>query len=329
MIHIVRRFSYSAVVVITFLCALSSSVFAQGRGVVEGYVRDRQGKALSGITVILKASGGMQVDRASTDNEGHYIFSQINAGQYHVSVEPEGMQPEVRQVQMVAEENEPHRREDFVIEGALLPTGGVAVGEPTFAQQVPKEAQDAYQKGVEHMKGKRRDEALAQFEEALAKFPNYFDALRSAGFEYMQRNDIAKAGNACMRAASVNRASASARFCLGWAYYQAEKLDDASRELTESGKLNPRAAEPFWFLGMTEIERKQWAAAEQAFATYRQLHPRDDRPMLHMYLTSVYDALGRPAEAVRSLEAYLKAIPEKERTPKLRDLLAQLKKKVK
>lgn len=240
-----RRFSCLVVAMIAFGCALSSSVSAQGRGVVEGYVRDRQGKALSGITVILKASGGMQVDRASTDNEGHYIFSQINAGQYHVSVEPEGMQPEVRQVQMSSEETEPHRREDFVIEPALVPSGGIAVGEPTFAQQVPKEAQDAYQKGVEHLRGKRRDEALTQFEEAIAKFPNYFEALRWAGFEYMQRNEVAKAGNACMRAAGVNRASASARFCLGWAFYQAEKLDDASRELTESGRLNPRARNLF------------------------------------------------------------------------------------
>jgi len=306
--------------------ALSAGVAAQGSGVVEGYVRNREGKAVENIKIVLKGGGGAEIGRTQTDNEGHYMFFGIGAGTFFVSMEPEGAQPENRMVQMLAEEESPHRREDFSLDLAASPNA-LGLGEPVFNQKVPEEAEQAYKEGLEHLKNSRRDEALAAFQQATAKFPAYFAALRASGMEYLQRGDVAKTGEACQRASSVNKNSASARFCLGWAFYQAEKLDDASRELTEAGKLNPRAAETFWYLGMTEIERKQWKPAEQAFAAFQKLHTRDDRPMLHMYLTSVYDNLNRPADAARSLEAYLKAVPEKDRTQKLKDLLAKLKKK--
>lgn len=301
---------------------------AQGSAVIEGYVRDRHGKVVSGVVVVLKGSGGVPVDRTHTDHEGHYIFSQIGSGIFFVSVEPEGgNSTESRMVQFQREETDPHRREDFVLDsvGGGLATG--ALNEPLFIQQVPLEAEQVYQKGVENLKNNRRDAALADFEGSVIKFPTYFAALRNIGLEYMQRGDAVKAGNACQRAVAVNKNSSSTRFCLGWAYYQAEKLDDASRELNEAAKLNPRAAESYWFLGMTEVERKQWAAAEQAFLSFGKLHPQNDRPLLHLYLTSVYDSLGRPREAARSLETYLKAVPEKDRTAKLKQLLAQLRRK--
>lgn len=302
---------------------------AQGSSVIEGYVRDRHGKALADVTVVLKGGAGIQVDRVRTDQEGHYLFFQIGPGIYFITLEFKNTLEESRRVEFAANETGAHRREDFTIENSIEPSapGSTNPLEPVFLQQVPADAEQAYQKGMEHMQAGRRDEAVAAFELAAAKFPAYFNALNQLGLEYLRRGDVARAGTVCQRAVTVNKNSASARFGLGWAFYQAEKLNDAARELSAAVKLNPRVAESYWFLGMTEMERKRWAAAEQAFASFRKLYTRDDRPLLHLYLTSVYDSLGRTTAAITSLETYLKLAPEKDRTTKLRELLEQLKRK--
>lgn len=322
-----RRFTGCQALLAFTVLLTGLPVHAQGSAVIEGYVRDRHGKLLTNVTLVLKGGSGIQVDRVQTNQEGQYSFFQIGAGTYFITIEWKGVPGESRRVEFAPNESGGHRREDFTIED-LEPAAALSgPSEPIFLQQVPAEAQLAYQKGLDHLKNNRRDDALAAFELAISKFPTYFEALRSAGMEHLQRADAAKAGPAFQRAVAVNKNSASARFGLGWAFYQAEQLEHAARELSESAKLNPRLAETHWYLGMTQLERKQWAEAEQAFLDFKKLNPRSGRPMLHLYLTSVYDALGRPADAVQSLETYLREVPEKDRTQKLKDLLAQLKRK--
>ncbi len=309
------------------LLAVALGVTAQGSGVIEGYVRDRQGRAQPNVVIVLKGGAGIQVDRTHTDQEGHYLFSQLGAGVFFITMELRGAPAESRRVEFVTNEMGGHRREDFILEPGAEARPATPPPEPVFVQQVPAEAEKSYLRAKELLREGKADEGVAALEAAAKAFPAYYDAWNALGMEFLKRNDAARAGPAFQRALAANKNSASARFGVGWAFYQAEKLEDAVRELTAAARLNPHVAETFWFLGRTQLERKQWAAAEQAFLEYGKLNPRDDRPMLHLYLTSIHDALGHRAAAVAELETYLKAIPEKERTQKLRDLLSQLKRK--
>jgi len=321
-IFLVPRAGLAAVALL--FCSLAAG--AQGNGVIEGFVRDRQGKPQQNIVVTLKGGGGMQVDRTQTDHEGHYVFSQIGPGTYLVTPEVPSVPGEARRVEFVAGETGGHRREDFQMETAEE-IQRRALLEPVFVQQIPAEAEKSFTEAQSLLRGGRAADGLLALERAVKQFPNYYEALNALGMEHLKHNDATKAGPAFQRALAVNRNSASARFGVGWAFYQVEKLLDAERELKEAVKLNPRVAETYWFLGMTQIELKQWPAAEQSFGTFRKLSPRDDRAMLHLYQMSIYDALGRYREAATELEIYLKAIPEKDRTQKLRDLLEKLKRK--
>ena len=309
------------------LLADARTVSAQGTGVIEGYVRDRRGVAQADVPVILKGGAGIQVDRTQTNSEGHYIFSQIGAGVYFITLEIKGVPGESKRVEFVTNEADGHRREDFTLETGPEARGPAVPVEPVFIQQVPERALRLLANAQVMLRDAKSDEAIRELQQALQEFPNYFDALNLLAMEYLKRGDVASAGPLFERAVAVNRNSASARFGLGWAFYQAGKFTEAARELNQSVKLNPGVSESFWYLGRTHLERKQWAAAEEAFSTFRKLYGKDDRPMLHLYLTSVYDALGRSRLAVESLEAYLKAVPEKERTSKLLDLLERLKRK--
>jgi len=305
---------------------IAGSARSQGTGVIEGFVRDRQGKAQSNMTLVLKGGAGIQVDRTHTDQEGHYAFFQIGAGVFFITLEIAGVPTESRRVEFVTNEMGGHRREDFTLEKPDEARRQPFL-EPVFVQNVPPAAEKEYRQALILLRSGKRDEAVQSLTRAVQQFPAYYDAWNALGLEYLKQNNATKAGPAFQRALAANRNSASARFGVGWAFYQAERLTDAARELTEAARLNPRVAETYWFLGRAQLERKQWLAAEQAFTAYRKINPRDDRPALHLYLTSIYDALGRRAAAVDELETYLKTIPEKERTAKLRDLLSQLKRK--
>ncbi len=310
------------------LACCAGAALAQGTAVVEGYVRDRRGNAIPDTVVVLKTASGMQVDRASTNRDGHYIFFQLGAGTYIISVEPKPPQEaETRMVEFLPGDNDGHRREDFFIDRPLQMLAAAVSSEPVFHQDVPSQAKQAYDTAIERLRLGRVEEGLAGLERAVDVFPNYFLALNRLGMEYLQLGDAAKTGQWCQRAVAVNRNSASSFFGLGWAFYQIEKLDEAAKALSEAAKLNPKASETHWYAGMTSIELKRWPAAEQSFQSYLKLNERNDRPMVHLYLTSVYDQLGRYDAAVLSLETYLKSVPPKERTQKLRDLLAQLQRK--
>jgi len=306
--------------------SVSSVAQAQGSGVIEGYVRDRQGKAQNNISMVLKGGVGIQVDRTHTDQEGHYFFSQIGAGIFFVTLEINGDPIESKRVEFVTNETGGHRREDFTLDRLAEPRRAVS-SEPIFVQQVPPAAEKSFHEALALLHTGKKDEAIQALDRAVRAFPSYYEAWNALGMEYLKQNDAAKAGPAFQRALAANRNSASARFGLGWAFYQAEKLAEAARELNEAAKLNPHVAETYWYLGRTQLERKQWVAAGQAFAMFHKLYPHDDRPLLHLYLMSVYDAQGRRADAVDELEAYLKAVPQEDRTPKLRNLLEQLRRK--
>lgn len=319
----------TAILLALFLAMLCAAPLgAQGTAVVEGYVRDGRGNPLPHHTVVLKADGGMQVDRTMTDREGHYKFFQIGAGTFYVTVElkPPQMADAMR-IEILAGERDAHRRADIIVDTPMLPRPASPSPEPIFLQEAPPEAESAYNEAIQKLNAGNSDEGLPALERAVQIFPAYFRALNRLGVEYLQRGDVAKTKVWSERAVAVNPNSASAQFALGWTFYQDQKLEDAARALRASATLNPSASETHWYLGMTALEQKQWAEAERAFASFSKLYTRDDRPTLHLYLTSAYDHLQRYDEAVRSLETYLRLVPERERTAKLNDLLGQLRRK--
>ncbi len=309
------------------LCA-APTARAQGTAVVEGYVRDGRGNPLPHHTVVLKADGGMQVDRTITDREGHYKFFQIGAGTFHVTVElkPPQMADSVR-IEILTGERDAHRRADIVVDAPVQPRPASPSPEPIFLQEVPPEAEITYNEAIQKLNASNSDEGLQALERAVQLFPEFFRALNRLSVEYLQRGDVANTKTWSTRAVAVNPNSASAQFALGWTFYQEQELDDAARAFRASATLNPSASETHWYLGMTALEQKQWAEAERAFTDFSKLYTRDDRPTLHLYLTSAYDHLRRYDAAVRSLETYLRLVPERERTAKLNDLLGQLRRK--
>src|ERR1700742_1655068 len=72
-----------------FLASRSLGQFAQ-RGGVEGFVLDASGAAVVNAGVTLTDLGQNQTRHANTDGTGHFVFSDLAAGQYQLSVAQQG-----------------------------------------------------------------------------------------------------------------------------------------------------------------------------------------------------------------------------------------------
>ncbi|HEX8288966.1 MAG TPA: TonB-dependent receptor [Pyrinomonadaceae bacterium] len=70
--------------VFSLICFFSVCVFAQSRTIISGIVSDFQ-KTLPNARVVLIAANG-QVREAQTDEKGFYVFENVTAGKYRVSV---------------------------------------------------------------------------------------------------------------------------------------------------------------------------------------------------------------------------------------------------
>ncbi|HEX8246713.1 MAG TPA: carboxypeptidase-like regulatory domain-containing protein [Pyrinomonadaceae bacterium] len=85
------RLSAAALLVLIIGCA--ASVFAQSdRGSIRGTVTDVNGAAIAGGRVILTGTETGEVRETTTGDEGIYVFPEVRAGIYQISVEAQGFQ---------------------------------------------------------------------------------------------------------------------------------------------------------------------------------------------------------------------------------------------
>ncbi len=311
------------------LCALfAPSLCAQNSGVIEGFVRGPDSKPLPHVVVVLKNVGGVQVDRTLTNMEGHYMFFMVPPGTYVVSVEPaHPYVGDTRYVEIMTGERDAHRREDFQLDRLGSPRPPASPPEPVFVQQVPPEAEQAYEKALELFSQGQAERAQGQLERAVQLFPEYYLALNRLGLESLRAGDVTSSEQWFGRALRANPNSASARFGMGWVNYQKEELQAAAKQLRRSAELNPAVPETQWYLGLTALELELWKESEAAFRRFLDLRPAEQQPAVHLYLASVLDRQNRHAEAADALRTYLKLIPPEQRTDRLKQLLARLEQK--
>jgi tetratricopeptide (TPR) repeat protein len=96
---------------------LGSQLFAQETPIsaqVEGIVRDSAGKAVAGVTVRLREEGRSDSIEASTNSEGTFVFSALNAGGYTVTLRKPGFRDAVDSIKLAAGT----RHCDFVLTAA-------------------------------------------------------------------------------------------------------------------------------------------------------------------------------------------------------------------
>jgi protein O-mannosyl-transferase len=187
----------------------------------------------------------------------------------------------------------------------------------------------------------RRDEAIAEYEQALAINPAGYQARVNLGKVLIETGRPKQAAEQLTEALRIRPGLPDTLLNLGVALAQQGQLDDAAARFTEAAKANPRDARALYNLGhLRELEgrrdeaRERYAAAVKLAPRYYEAHvalanllssggdmkgaareyetaaslnPRD--PEVRNNLGVVLSQLGRDQEAIHHLQAALELQP--------------------
>lgn len=329
---------------VLFVLFLGTSIntLAQQGHTLRGKVRNAGGANISNATVILEKNGAM-VDQTVTNNEGDFLFYGLTDTSYEVVVSLPQYNP-VRETVLFVRSvgpNDPGESRTVEItltrkEGIRPPRAGL-----NFVQEVPKAARDAFESGSRFARERRRDEAIAAFENAIRIFPDYYDARLVLANELAAEGRYGDAITHLDRARSVNSKDDRVYDLFARILMQQGKYAVAARIYGEAARLNPTEPQYLVTQGTAFIEQaslidpsksqaaadeRQYALdeAEKALKLAQQRGPAKAAE-IHRQLARLYERKGDRPRAASELEQYLKANPGDPNAAAIRDAIKKLR----
>lgn len=282
---------------------------------IQGTVYDKQRNLLTEIDVELLNDYYQMIQRTKTDGSGRYQFSGLNDGRYTVRVyafrydlEDQTMPVEINTQNIRGGEGSGYFVQDFYLSPKR---GGLKDAElgVVFAQEIPKQAQSAYEKAVDDFSKKRDEEGFNNLKKAIEIFPTYYAALHRFGRELFSRKQYMDSASAFMKAVEVNPKSATSLYYLGFAFHNIGKDYDkaAMNVLNRAVVLAPASVQVLWLLGKVERSAGKFPEAEKHLLQAKKL-ATNKIPEIHKELAQLYaNDLKKYKEAADELELYMKA----------------------
>ena len=331
-------FVFQMAAALSFIVLSAAGTFAAST--IAGYVYDKQRNAVIDVDVELvddlyrMVPGG----RKKTDATGHYEFTGLSDGRYTVRVfafrydlQDQEFMVEINTQSIRGGPGTGYYTQDFY----LAPKkGGLKDAELSvvFAQEVPKPAQDAYDKAVKDLNDKKRSEGFAGLQKALGIFPTYYNALHRFGVELFFMKQYMDSAGVFMRAAQVNPKSATSYYYLGYALHNAGKQYNKSAltAATEALNLAPASVQVLFLTAKIERNLGKFPEAEKHLLLAKK-NASTKIPEIHLELSQLYsDDLKRYKEAADELENYIKAARlSGQESDKVKKIVAGLREKAK
>lgn len=314
---------------------LSQNVSASN--IITGTVYDIKRNFVADVDVELLDEYYRVVRRSKTDSVGRYEFTVENNGNYTIRVLPfrYDFEEQTRYVEISSisarpgETGSSYNYEDFY----LAPKkGGLKELELSvvFAQEVPREAEQAYKKAIDDLSKKKTEEGIGELRTAVSLFPKYYAALYRLGQELFLKQGFGESAQFFIRAAEVNQKSGNAFYYTGYALYNLGKAYDkaAITALNQAHMIAPGSVPVLWLLGKIERESGKFVDAEKHLLQAKKLAQNKD-PRVHQELSILYgNDLKKYKEAADELELYLKASkPGDEEEKKVKKVISSLREK--
>jgi Flp pilus assembly protein TadD len=328
---------------VVFAFALLSSavrgpVLAQSGSSISGVVFDHVRTPVAKLWIELLDEVDSVIQRTRTDGSGRYVFSRLSNGVFQVRVVTFGtiFAPETRRVTLAPGwttlgTRSVNEQVDFYLTKASPGSPAPPVGGTLFAQDVPADARRTYDAAVALLDaGKDPQGGIARLEEAVRKFPSYYQALERLGVELVRLGRFEPAIVHLDNALRVNPGGQGSHYALGVAQYRLKKYAEATASLRRMLSLAPNAPNaPFadYFLGLALIRAGSPKEAESHLKRASE-HPGEAVPSdVHMALAQIYSGSSRYREAADELEQFLRQTPDARDAEKVREIARQLRAK--
>lgn len=324
-----------------FLCFLQAeNIFAQNS--INGVIFDIDRKPVAKIDVELLDEFERLIRTTKTTNSGLYFFQGLRGGVYFIQVRVDGTNfKSVKERIQIGQGNRTNRTTGAISGSEILQVNfNLEVvrrnenqtplnNEVIFAQTIPPEAEKYFDNALKKLKDNKADEAIAELENAIKIFPEYFLALEKLGYEYIAKNKFAEAENVFTKAFEVNPKSFSAKSGSGIAQFKLGKKLEAAKTVEEAVVINPSSANSFLFLGQIYRDLKEFEKAEISLKKAEELS-KNKLPDVHWELALLYYYnLNRYTDAANQLELYLKSNPNADNKKQIEKLIKMFRDKAK
>jgi tetratricopeptide (TPR) repeat protein len=314
-----RTYLFRGVVAVAMLCAVSVAP-ALAQSVVRGKVTDAQGMPVADATVLFEAVDANRKTQTKTDKNGDFLQVGLSSGAYKVTASKDKVGAQTLNANVRQGPNNP-------MSFTLSASSGVSSADKEAAAAIQASAGAA----VEAMKAGRHDEAIAKFQEVIAKVPTCVDCYYNIGVSQMAKQQYTEAEASFKKAIELKPDNADAYTALANLYNSQKKFDLAAEASSNAAKYSSGGgggnAEASYNQGVILFNAGKFAEAKTQFEAATKTDPNHAMAQYQLGMTSLN--LGQIPEAVAALEAYLKADPNGPKAAEVKAALPALQQMLK
>jgi tetratricopeptide (TPR) repeat protein len=316
-----RTYLFRGVVAVAVLCAVSVSP-ALAQSVVRGKVTDAQGKPVQDATVLFEAVDANRKTQTKTDKNGDFLQVGLSSGAYKVTASKDKVGTQTLNANVRQGPNNP-------LTFSLSATSNVSGADKEAAAAIQANAGAA----VEAMKAGRHDEAIAKFQEVIAKVPTCADCYYNIGVSQMAKQQPAEAEASFKKAIELKPDNSDAYTALANLYNSQKKFDLAAEASANAAKYAGGGAggggnaEASYNQGVILFNAGKFAEAKTQFEAATKTDPNHAMAQYQLGMTSLN--LGQIPDAVAALEAYLKVDPNGPKAAEVKAALPALQQMLK
>jgi cytochrome c-type biogenesis protein CcmH/NrfG len=292
-------------------------------GRIKGKVVDGDNKPVEGATVLLESKEMNRKLTTKTDRRGEYSHF-LPPGQYVVTVTKDSLS-QTQEARVSLDE----RELNFELKA------GAAAGNVSAADRKKLEAEmaavkTAFEAGVTASNAGNFDEAIAKFNEVLAKMPKCSECHSNIGAVHMRRKEYDQAEAAYKKALEVNPNAGEAYLGLANVYNAQRKFDQAAEASAQAQKLlggttgGGGSASAVFNQGVIAWNAGKIPDAQKLFEQAVSLDPK--LAEAHYWLGMANVNQGKLPEAVKSFEEYLKLDAKGQYAEQAKSMLGAIKK---
>ena len=184
----------------------------------------------------------------------------------------------------------------------------------------PKDAQKAYNHGLQLLLKNKTEEAAKDFEKAVAAYPKYAVAWVSLGKIRVQQKSLEPAREAFQKAIEADSKLVTPYVELGFLAAQEQKWDVSTQYLDKAVKLDPIDFPQAWYVdAVANFNLKKFDDAAKSAREAMKLDPRHQNPRAGYLLALALIEKHEYPEASAALKAYMKLAPNTPDFAKVKD----------
>lgn len=278
--------------------------------------------------VRLTDPGGNLIQRSATNDSGEFAFRDIVRGRYHLEVEAIGYEPAEIQVDLsfmsekgIVVELRPEKKETPEVTNVGRIVSAHEMNMPQFARELVSTGREKL------YTEKKPQESLKDFERAVAKAPDYYEAYYEMAMAQVQLGRPQDAEKSFRKSIEVSGDKyGDASIGLGTLLFEKGETNEAELDVGRGVKLSPNSWLGHFELGKIELSKNRLDDARKSAELARSLAP--NAPIIYRLLANIHVKQGDYPALLQDLDNYIELDPDSPAGLRAKQLRAQVSQKI-